>query len=132
EGVNEDEASVAAGEAKLHTEAGGAGETFTLTTGVDTFAGTDGNDTINAFDHTQAEVPATTLTLNDSIDGGAGTDTLNLVATEDHNRDLVGTVKNVEVINVKGSDYVGSTATEEQLAAIAEARTNVFNAWRGV
>jgi len=45
-----------------------AGQTFTLTTGVDKFTGGDGNDSFNAL--------ATTLTGLDVINGGAGSDTL--------------------------------------------------------
>ena len=45
-----------------------AGQTFTLTTGVDTMNGTSGNDSFVASN--------TTLTILDSIAGGAGTDAL--------------------------------------------------------
>ena len=45
-----------------------SGQTFTLTTGLDTVPGTAGDDTINGT--------PSTLTLGDSIDGGDGTDTL--------------------------------------------------------
>ena len=53
------------------------GETFTLTTGVDTFVGGAGDDVFNAT------VTATSPVLGalDSIDGGAGNDTLNVADT---------------------------------------------------
>jgi hypothetical protein len=95
---------------------------------VDTVEGTAGNDTINAFAFTAAEVPATTLTTNDSIDGGAGVDTLNLYATEDFNRDLNGSVANVEKINIFGSDFIGTTLTAVQLQAIEDAQEDVTDA----
>ena len=54
------------------------GKTFTLTTGLDTVAGTAGNDVINAtIDGTTGAV-TTTLTPLDTINGAGGTDTLNL------------------------------------------------------
>ena len=95
---------------------------------MDTVEGTAGNDTINAFAFTAAEVPATTLTTNDSIDGGAGVDTLNLYATEDFNRDLNGSVANVEKINIFGSDFIGTTLTAVQLQAIEDAQEDVTDA----
>lgn len=53
-----------------------AGQTFTLTTGVDSIVGTSGNDTINAvLDATPANG---TLQLTDNVNAGAGTDTVNL------------------------------------------------------
>jgi hypothetical protein len=48
-----------------------SGSTFTLTTGVDVFAGTAGNDTFTGFSGTGA-----TISLADSVSGGGGTDTL--------------------------------------------------------
>ncbi|MDO9279594.1 MAG: hypothetical protein Q7U05_13645 [Polaromonas sp.] len=64
---------------------------------------------------------ATTLTSGDSIDGGAGVDTLNITATAASNNSLTGvTVKNVENINVKGSDFVGISVAD---AAILAAKT---------
>lgn len=84
-----------------------SGNTFTLTVGVDTVAGTSGNDVINALSVNPATgVEGTTLNDFDSIDGGAGRDTLNvyLAAGEDGNINAqqVGTVRNVEVVNIYG------------------------------
>jgi len=47
-----------------------AGQTFTLTTGVDTLTGTAGNDSFGAT--------ATSLSILDNINGGAGTDSLTI------------------------------------------------------
>lgn len=65
--VTDDSASVTAAN---EANAGGNGKTFTLTTGVDNWVGTSGNDTINGT--------GKTLTALDNIDGGAGVDTLNI------------------------------------------------------
>ena len=51
---------------------GAQGQTFTLTTGVDSISGTTDNDTIAATE--------STLTQGDTIKGGAGTDTLAVTA----------------------------------------------------
>jgi S-layer protein len=53
-----------------------AGQTFTLTSGVDTVAGTAGDDTINAS-------AASRLGAFDNLSGGAGTDTLQFVVLAD-------------------------------------------------
>ncbi|MEY3922858.1 MAG: hypothetical protein RI915_505, partial [Pseudomonadota bacterium] len=50
-----------------------AGQTFTLTTGVDSFTGSAGNDTFTA-DNTGTDTTSTADVLN----GGAGTDTINI------------------------------------------------------
>jgi len=77
-----------------------SGQTFALTTGVDTVAGTSGNDTING--NPAAAASGTTFNALDNIDGGAGTDTLNVTDTSAAAFDLstAATVKNVEVLNV--------------------------------
>lgn len=85
------------------------GETFTLTQGLDTIAGTSGNDTINAYAFnavTGADV--TTLQSVDTINGGAGTDTLNIEvkdngAGSDYNNAIQGTISNVEIININNT-----------------------------
>lgn len=53
------------------------GQTFTLTTSVDTLTGTANDDTFNATETATSSV----LGGLDSIDGGAGTDTLNIADT---------------------------------------------------
>lgn len=79
-----------------------AGQTFTLTTGIDNVTGTSGNDTILGSDASGA----TALVLGglDVIDGGAGTDTLKMAdaaTAAGGNFSFNGaTIKNVESIEV--------------------------------
>lgn len=79
-GVTEDEATVVAAKAGTDaflTGAANQGNTFTLTTGIDTLVGTAGNDTFNATE------TATSAVLGglDNVDGGEGKDTLNIADT---------------------------------------------------
>jgi len=97
------------------TGAGGVGQTFTLTTGIDTIpgligsansAGTDGNDTIVAL--LDSVGTTETLTALDKIDGGLGNNTMTLnaigaVAAVDLD---VATITNVQTINVRGTAAV--------------------------
>lgn len=74
-----------------------AAQTFTATTGLDTFTGGSGNDTVNAL--------PTTLTVGDTVDGGAGTDTLTLTTSLSANTALDGfNTSNLESFNVSMSD----------------------------
>lgn len=102
EGVNEDPASVVAAQARLYSN---LGESFSLTTDVDTIEGTPYDDTIDAF--YIGEEKASTFTEFDAIDGGAGVDTLNVYVTggvgdEAGNQRFPETawVRNVEVVNI--------------------------------
>lgn len=87
------------------------GQTFTLTTGIDTIKeGTAGNDTITAVIDGTTSAVATTLTTLDSIDGGAGNDTMTLniangvgVAGTPVLALPVVTVAGVETINVRSA-----------------------------
>lgn len=87
------------------------GQTFTLTTGVDTIVGTSGDDTINASN------TAASLVLGglDSVDGGAGNDTLNIADTNTAaNQDFAFpagfTVKNVENLSLSTNGAIGTKA----------------------
>ncbi|GAB4405649.1 MAG: S-layer protein RsaA [Rhodoferax sp.] len=82
-----------------------SGQTYTLTTGVDTVAGTSGNDTINAV--IDNSTPATTFSALDSIDGGAGTDTLKISAIADFAIPSGATVTNVENVQIADVAKVG-------------------------
>jgi len=85
-----------------------SGNTFTLTVGVDTVAGTNANDVINALSvNPSTGVEGTTLNAFDSIDGGAGRDTLNVYLATGVNQQQLGSVKNVEVVNVYAGEAVG-------------------------
>lgn len=100
--VTDDPKSV---EAANEANAGGNGQTFTLTAGADTITGTAGNDTINALTIKADGTAATTLSAFDVIDGGAGTDTLNIYSDGTSNLllDANTTIKNVENINIYNS-----------------------------
>ncbi len=85
-------------------------QTFTLTTGVDNFVGTSGNDTFNA---TQT---ATSIVLGglDKIDGGAGVDTLNIADTAVAANATFAlpagfSISNVENVNVTTNGNIGAT-----------------------
>lgn len=79
-----------------------AGQTFTLTNGIDNIVGTAGNDTILAGE--QNAVP--TLSAGDQINGGAGTDTLKIYAGLSNF--ATATVKGVEIVE----DYSGAATID--------------------
>lgn len=97
------------------------GQAFTLTTAVDTIAGTSGNDTIASANGRAdgAATTASTLSASDTIDGGAGTDTLSIIMEGDfaNNTDITlpaATIKNVETVTVRNLmtvDGTGDTIT---------------------
>ena len=78
----------------------GAGNTFTLTTGVDNLVGTSGNDTFQGILTSGA---SNTINTFDSIDGGAGTDTLNLVVGGNNGIPGNVSISNIEIINLLGN-----------------------------
>ncbi|WP_172124346.1 MULTISPECIES: DUF4214 domain-containing protein [unclassified Devosia] len=88
--------------------AGVPGDTFTLTTGIDEFTGTDDNDTF------QANVGGadTTITPLDDIQGGAGTDTMNIVGAGGADIDPLATINGVEIINIATTAAVTNLSTE--------------------
>ena len=84
------------------------GETFTLTTGIDTFIGGDGDDIFNA---TESEGNST-LTALDKLDGGAGEDTLNIVQTAAVDTTIAGaTVTSMEKVNITSGGAVKTDTT---------------------
>jgi len=102
-----------------------AGQTFTLTTGVDgapTFTGGAGDDVYTAvvsYNTQSASYQDNATTSNtwsalDNLDGAAGTDTLNIndisVAGEDGINLAMGTIKNIETINIQSAQSIGATA----------------------
>mgnify|MGYP001169534642 FL=1 len=101
-----------------------AGETFTLTAGIDNFTGTANDDTFNA-PTTDGATPVKTLGGLDSIDGGAGTDTLNVddTATASAAAFTVGTatIENVENVNIATTGTLGAAATALDLSGMTGA-----------
>ncbi|MBP0595371.1 DUF4214 domain-containing protein [Paraburkholderia sp. LEh10] len=146
-----DTASEATASAKLPTTIGniGAGsvaQTYNLTNGIDTVAGTTGNDVINAA---LTSTGADTFTSLDKIDGGAGNDTLNLVSsTGDLSGAAGATVTNVETVNlsstaaITNADVSGwsgvktlNVSSGDNIAGVVAAATtdiNVAAAMKGV
>jgi S-layer protein len=97
-------ASEAAAAVTTMVATGTPGETFTLTTGVDSISGTTNNDTISATE--------STLTQGDTISGGGGTDTLSITAAtaslDSAPSDL--TLDSVEAITIATTGNIGVTA----------------------
>lgn len=96
-----------------HDGQNNTGSSFATTVAIDTIVGTNGNDTINVYaSGTKADgTDGATLSANDSIDGGAGIDTLNLEVGGTggpFNATQVGTIKNVEIINISGADLLAT------------------------
>jgi len=99
-----------------------AGQSFTLTTGIDEFVGNGSDNTFTAGvinEKTGADI--TSINSGDTLDGGAGTDTLNITATADNNTSLTGlTVKNIEVVNITGANnFASSTSVTTTDAPVA-------------
>lgn len=85
--------------AAIATNLGASGQTFTLTTGVDTVTGGAGNDTINGG-------TSASWSSFDKIDGGAGTDTMTVLVTDTATPGSIS-LTNVEnlTINTTGAGY---------------------------
>ena len=91
-----------------------AGQTFTLTTGLDTLTGASTNDTFSAVDSGAINsVPTTTLNSGDSINAGAGTDRLSIVASTGSATTSAqvasSTVEEVAVYNNSAAAYAADT-----------------------
>ena len=101
------------------------GETFTLTTGIDTFIGGDGDDIFNA---TESEGHST-LTALDKLDGGAGEDTLNIVQTAAVNTTIAGaTVTSMEKVNITSGAAVTTDTTTWGTKALNIVATDAVDA----
>jgi trimeric autotransporter adhesin len=126
------------------------GQTFSVTTGVDTLAGTSGNDVFNSLNvAADGQTAASTVSAFDSIDGGAGKDTLNIYTNGTQNASIPAnaTIKNIETVNIfntgaaaagltDASKYAGVTALWQTGAAanvtnLGAATTAGFHALAG-
>ena len=111
-----------AADATASAEAVVAGQTFTLTTGLDTPTGGATNDTFVAQDN--AGATTNTLTTGDSITGGAGTDTLMISAS---GTPVGGVTNGVATSGVEAvSVYNNSTAAYEVDAALMSGLSDVY------
>ena len=95
-----------------------AGQTFTLTTGLDTgssFTGGTGDDTFNATAATVAGATVQTLNAGDSLDGGEGADTLTIANTSA----TAGFGAGVSTKSIESISINGVTATDVDAALMA-------------
>ena len=99
------------------------GETFVLTTSVDTMVGGANNDTFNAV---QSAAATETYGIADTINGGLGTDTFNLISEE--GAAVNGAiVEGIEVLNYRAAVAGGDIA----LATFTGLTTFNMNRWVG-
>lgn len=95
-----DQAAVDAAVAAMVGPGGVPGDTFTLTTGVDTLLGTLNNDTFQAILDPVAVPLTATINTFDDIDGNAGNDTLLIVGAGGVEIPANVTFTSVEVVNI--------------------------------
>ncbi|MDY0202071.1 MAG: DUF4214 domain-containing protein [Tenuifilaceae bacterium] len=106
--VTADAATVAAAKTAVNEANPDFGETFVLTTGVDTIVGTDKNDVITGV--TSSLSSEKTLAPTDSIDGGAGTDTAKFSMKSDFTGFTgTNTMKNVETVELTNDSTIART-----------------------
>jgi hypothetical protein len=97
-GVTSDPATVEAAKAELDAAAV-AGETFTLTAGLDDFTGTSDNDVFKAS--LTIDPATTTYNPGDAIDGGDGFDTLRLSVSDTTFDGGIFEMSNVEQVDIQ-------------------------------
>ena len=113
-----------------------SGQTYTLTTGVDSFTGTAGDDTFNSvFDNVTAA--NNTISPGDVINGGLGDDTLNILVNDvnaaDDNISLAGVsgIENFFIRNIDAANEIdvnaGTISGEQQLWNDRSTATVDFN-----
>lgn len=106
----------------------GVGQTYTLTTGIDSGSAFVGGNASDTFDATKGAAGAATLTALDSIDGGAGTDTLNVSQTAAIAVSASTTVKNIENANlVSGADVTADVTGWTGLATLTSSSVGGAN-----
>lgn len=109
-GVTADPASVVAAKAAIDAGQVVAGQTFTLTEGVDNIVGTGGNDTIIAGPGSSGGIGGVhTLGASDVINGGAGIDKIEIISADPAAQTLVPRMSNVENVFLQGVGGSGVT-----------------------
>jgi hypothetical protein len=100
---------------------------FTLTTGVDKFTGGPVNDTYTGV--TSALTSLRTFQNTDVLDGGAGTDTATLTLEADFGGFItgVGSMKNIEVLNLNNTTSTGGTAADRTFDASGVSGVETIN-----
>ena len=109
----------------------GGGDTFTLTTGLDTIVGTAGDDDIFGFVNANAAA-GSTLNSGDTISGGEGEDTLFVTIESASDSELNLNMTGVEKIEVRDSDtqnfYVQNVTGLDTISLVAgEGKAGFFN-----
>jgi hypothetical protein len=96
-----------------------AGQTFTLTTGVDAETGGNGSDTFNSV-VVLNDATKNTITAGDNINGGEGDDTLSVVATTTGNATLSGVLTDsIEKVKVQNADTTATNALTVDMTSMA-------------
>jgi hypothetical protein len=102
-----------------------AAQTFTLTTGSDSFTGSSGNDTFNAA-NAAGTAAGQTFTVSDTLNGGAGTDSLNIsvgnasvyaLSNVSNIESVTGTFTAAGTLSLLGSSGVTSVTSNGSTAA---------------
>jgi S-layer protein len=94
------------------------GQTFTLTTGVDTVFGSAGDDRIVGTIDSGLVAPST-LTVLDLIDGGAGRDTLDISAVTKINVPAALRLSNIENVTIAAAEEITATDVAASFGDIA-------------
>lgn len=98
-----------------------AGQTFTLTTGVDVgskFVGGANNDTFQSFDGETGAGIVNALGAADRIDGGAGIDTLEVIASGAFEIAATTVANSIEILNVTSLDDVDVIPSAANFASL--------------
>ena len=102
-----------------------AAQTFTLTTGSDSFTGSSGNDVFNAA-NAAGTAAGQTFTVSDTLNGGAGTDALNIsvgnasvyaLSNVSNIESVTGTFTAAGTLSLLGSSGVTSVTSNGSTAA---------------
>lgn len=100
-----------------------AGQTVTLTTGVDVgskFVGGASNDTFRSYDGETGAGIVNALGAADRIDGGAGIDTLEVIASGQFEIASTTVAKSIEILNVTSLDDVDVSPSATNFASLTD------------